>query len=324
MVVNKDGFGALVSNPASSNRDVYQMVSEAPLDYQPGEYSRYRQSGYAIAEMVMEERLGESFDVLAARYVTGPAGMANTQHASARLDSEPAFLMSAGGFQTTADDMAKMFLNINNSVILTPGDWKAMLTDERYRFDDYSLGALIEERDGVLTVGHSGGGARANIRYAPDAKIGVMICTDERQNGGLAIQLARMLVHEIAFGEEPALPMMVALSGYRDMSAARVVAAYHSAAAEGDRYDLSGAEPLLNAIGYFYVAEERLDDAIEVFTLNSEAFPQSPNVHDSLGEALLMNGDREGALEQYRQVLTLAPDNENAAQMVARILEMND
>ena len=37
------------------------------------------------------------------------------------------------------------------------------------------------------------------------------------------------------------------------------------------------------------------EDPIEVFRWNPDAYPLSPNVHDSLAEALLASGDREGA-----------------------------
>ena len=79
-------------------------------------------------------------------------------------------------------------------------------------------------------------------------------------------------------------------------------------------------EALLNSIGYSFLASERVADAIVVFEANSKAYPESPNTYDSLGEALLASGDRDGALANYRQVLALDPDNANASAMVDKIL----
>jgi Tfp pilus assembly protein PilF len=38
-----------------------------------------------------------------------------------------------------------------------------------------------------------------------------------------------------------------------------------------------------------------------------EAFPASPNAHDSLGEALLANGERAAAAAEYRRALEIDP-----------------
>ncbi|WP_262694740.1 serine hydrolase [Kordiimonas aquimaris] len=315
MAVNKESFGAIASDPASRNEDIYRMVKDLPFDYQPGAHSRYRQSGYAVAEMILQDNLDESFSDLVDQYIIEPAGMTNTQH-----PGQPSFLHSAGGYETTADDMARLFLSINNGTIITPSEWKALLLDEKYLFDDYSLGNIREERGGILTLGHSGGGARANIRYAPDQKVGVMVCTDDTKNNALAISLARMLIDEIISGEAPLTPIRVALSDYQNKTGAETVAAYKAAAGEDGRYDLSGSEALLNRIGYSLLGLERMKDALAVLSLAAEVFPQSPNAHDSLGEALLASGDRDGALVEYRKVLSLDPDNANASVMAKKIL----
>ena len=59
-------------------------------------------------------------------------------------------------------------------------------------------------------------------------------------------------------------------------------------------------------------ASGALPDAIAVFRLNTEAFPASANTHDSLGEALLAAGDREGATAAYRKALEIDPASASA------------
>lgn len=116
------------------------------------------------------------------------------------------------------------------------------------------------------------------------------------------------------------MPLLVALADYETQTGAAVVDAFAAAKAQTDVYDLSDAEALLNSIGYSFLASERVADAIVVFEANSKAYPESPNTYDSLGEALLVSGDRDGALANYRQVLALDPDNANASAMVDKIL----
>ena len=64
--------------------------------------------------------------------------------------------------------------------------------------------------------------------------------------------------------------------------------------------------------GYRLLALGAAPDAIAVFRLNTEAFPASANTHDSLGEALLAAGDRDGATAAYRKALEIDPASESA------------
>ena len=56
-----------------------------------------------------------------------------------------------------------------------------------------------------------------------------------------------------------------------------------------------------------------------VFKLNVDAFPQSWNVYDSYGDALMKNGDTEEAIESYQKSIELNPENENAIKMLEEI-----
>ncbi|HYG81008.1 MAG TPA: hypothetical protein VD861_11505, partial [Pyrinomonadaceae bacterium] len=64
-------------------------------------------------------------------------------------------------------------------------------------------------------------------------------------------------------------------------------------------------EATLNSLGYKLIQRGRLKDAIEVFRLNAEAYPQAFNTYDSLAEAYLLNGDKELAARNYKKSLEL-------------------
>jgi tetratricopeptide (TPR) repeat protein len=55
-------------------------------------------------------------------------------------------------------------------------------------------------------------------------------------------------------------------------------------------------ESVMNLAGYNLLGGRRVAEAIRLFTLNAEAFPDSPNVWDSLGDAYLAAGDDAQAL----------------------------
>jgi hypothetical protein len=81
-------------------------------------------------------------------------------------------------------------------------------------------------------------------------------------------------------------------------------------AAGGAAYNFDEGE--LNALGYQLIRANRFKDAIRVLQLNVEAYPQSGNVYDSLGEAYLDDGDTPQAIASYRRSLQLYPHNRNA------------
>ena len=64
-------------------------------------------------------------------------------------------------------------------------------------------------------------------------------------------------------------------------------------------------EAEVNALGYQYLGENLVQEALEMFRLNVMRYPNSWNAYDSLAEGLERAGDIEGAIINYRQALSL-------------------
>jgi tetratricopeptide (TPR) repeat protein len=79
------------------------------------------------------------------------------------------------------------------------------------------------------------------------------------------------------------------------------------------------AEPELNGFGYVLLAQKKVKEAIEVFKLNVEAYPQGFNTYDSLGEAYMIDGQRDLAIKNYKKSLELNPQNTNAVEMLKKL-----
>jgi tetratricopeptide (TPR) repeat protein len=83
-------------------------------------------------------------------------------------------------------------------------------------------------------------------------------------------------------------------------------------------YDFTESD--LNLLGYYLLYDEnKVNDAIKIFELNTEAFPASSNTFDSLGEAYLKKGDKQAALKSYQRALEIDPRNLHAANMLMKI-----
>ena len=78
-------------------------------------------------------------------------------------------------------------------------------------------------------------------------------------------------------------------------------------------------EARLNDLGYSLLRDKRIDEAIAVFKINVELYPQSSNVYDSLGEAYLASGDKEKAAVNYKKSLELDPKNQNAINVLKKL-----
>ena len=74
----------------------------------------------------------------------------------------------------------------------------------------------------------------------------------------------------------------------------------------------------VNALGYRLLTSDRAA-AIAVFRLNVRAFPQSANAWDSLGEALVTNGQHAEGIAAYRKALELSPGFPSAVEALRRL-----
>lgn len=78
-------------------------------------------------------------------------------------------------------------------------------------------------------------------------------------------------------------------------------------------------ESKINNLGYDLLNLSRLNDAIAVFTCNTQLFPNSANTFDSLGEAYMVNGQNELAIINYEKALTLEPDKTSAINALKKL-----
>ena len=86
-------------------------------------------------------------------------------------------------------------------------------------------------------------------------------------------------------------------------------------------YDI--LESGINIFGYQLMAEERLEDALAIFKLNTELYPKGYNTYDSYGECLLRLGDKEGAIKAYEKSVELKPSHKNGKRILIELKDKN-
>ena len=84
-----------------------------------------------------------------------------------------------------------------------------------------------------------------------------------------------------------------------------------------DKYNFK--ESQLNILGYQLLQVGLNKEAVKIFELNIEQYPESANVYDSMGEGCMVAGDKKNAIANYKKSLELDPKNENAKKMLEQL-----
>ena len=72
-------------------------------------------------------------------------------------------------------------------------------------------------------------------------------------------------------------------------------------------------------LGYVWLNEGHVPEAIEIFKLWVKTYPESFNAYDNLAEAYMKNGDTEKAIKYYKKSLELNPENNNAREKLKEL-----
>lgn len=75
----------------------------------------------------------------------------------------------------------------------------------------------------------------------------------------------------------------------------------------------------INAFGYRLMNLKKVDEAIDMFRLNTELYPDSANAYDSLGEAFTIQGNKEEAIKTYEKALKIDPNFPSSIEALRRL-----
>ena len=77
-------------------------------------------------------------------------------------------------------------------------------------------------------------------------------------------------------------------------------------------YKILPPESFVNMVGYEQLMSSpgKINDAIDLFKLNIENYPNSFNVYDSMGDAFAQKGDKGKAISNYQKAIELNTKSE--------------
>ncbi|MEO8383267.1 MAG: serine hydrolase [Acidobacteriota bacterium] len=334
---------------ANESRDPYEPTAfvkkwaSGDLEFEPGTQWAYNNSGYFLLGALIEKVTGKSYAEAVKTRIFDPLGMKASGYdlASPLIPKRASGYQLAGGQYVNAPYLDMTIPYAAGSLYSTVEDlylWdRALYTDKLLEGDlkkqlftptlhDYGFGweinnvKLDDQKTELHAIQHSGGihGFNTLLVRIPERKE-LVVLLDNTSRGDMLDGLAAGIL-SILHGVEPREPRKSLADELQSFAGdgPAIVSRYRELRRQKpDEYDFR--EPELNTLGYSLLRTGRTADAIAVFQLNVEMFPQSANAYDSLGESYAAAGDKERALTNYRKSLELNPANTNAQDFIQRL-----
>jgi tetratricopeptide (TPR) repeat protein len=83
--------------------------------------------------------------------------------------------------------------------------------------------------------------------------------------------------------------------------------------------NMASLESRFRSLGNRLLGMDKTEEAIKVFKLNAEFFPESNWVYESLGEAYMAAGNTKLAIQNLTKSLQLNPKNANSKKMLDKL-----
>ena len=298
---------------------ILPLIKKLELHFEPGTENEYSNAGYIILGAIIEKITGKSYAENVEERIKKPLQLNslitnNIKNSPNRAigymktmngyeDNENVVFepKSDGGCYATAADMLKFYREYFYGNILL---------SEKIRREDRFFQRIKpihqEKGAGIPLAGGFNGANTVHLEMLADnISIVVFANMDEPVAENIAIG-----IHKIINGKEPKqaqLPTILTIhQAYRENGIEYVKENFESLISnwfENDPKDL-----ILNNLGYNLMLDDQVDDALEIFKLNTELFPGIGNCWDSYGEALLKKGHKMEALKAYKKALEINPN----------------
>jgi CubicO group peptidase (beta-lactamase class C family) len=331
----------------------WRRNGELVILFDPGERFGYSGEAFGLLQQAVEQITELPLEELVRVRTFEPLGMTQSTYTAANIDlddyawphdgaGEPrprpddlesrlarARPHAAASLTTTASDYARFLIALTGGTGLENSTWSDLVRPHVDVNEDgevaWGLGTGLERSESGFRVWHWGdnGDSKALYVAAPSTGDGMVYFA----NGYNGLSIARALLEIAMPGDHPLLegalmddyppydgPAFAFSSAVYSGGAADAIAVVRGLQDEGSATPVS--EGTVNNMGYWLLGRERLDEAIALFELNVELYPESWNVYDSLGEAQLEKGLREEALANYRRSLELNPENRGARRVL--------
>jgi CubicO group peptidase (beta-lactamase class C family) len=304
-----------IDDPGLTNAKALKTLAELKSNFrEPGKKYQYSNTGYLLLGTIVERVTEKKFSTFLSERILDPLGMKNTSLSGRTV--------GMGGIQSTVDDLL-----IWEESFYTEKLVRQSTLEEAFRpfpvtegTSTYGFGWNIALKDDDKFIWHTGNteGFRAFIGRRLSEKIAVIILTEGDSKRMEINDAIIAILHQRPY-TLPKMPIVDKLyERIRKEGIEKGIAFYDSLKIK-DLQNFDFGEPQLNSLGYRLLSERKNKEAIEVFKLNTTAYPESSNAFDSLGEAFYNAGDIVTAIRCYEKALELDPTNLSSINMLKKL-----
>lgn len=317
-----------------TDEQVVDLYRNLPLLFKPDEKYKYSNSNYDLLGLIIEKVSGISYYTYLEKNIFEPLGMRNTGLSDPRkltynradgyytvlneFVNAPYFnirlAFASGSLESTLKDMLLWDQALYTNKLLSQQSLTEMFTPYK---NNYGYGWIISRKFDQNSMSHSGsvnGFSSFLFRFPEDRTTIIVLSNSDRASAGRVAHDLAALVFEKPYKIPEAQPYELLARALQKGGANELARQYKELKST---HNLD--EELLNDLGYELLECKKIKDAIAVFAFNTEAFPQSSNVFDSLGEAYLLDNDYEKSLLNYRKALTLDPANASSQKGIDKL-----
>lgn len=340
------GFFQEKSRDPASPAEFVKTFADSTLQFDPGERFSYNNSGYFLLGHIIEEVTGKSYEQVLQEKIFDPLEMKDTgyDHYATILKNRAAgyekrgdnyvnapyldmsIPYAAGSLYSTAEDLYTWDRALYEKKILSEESKNLMFSpqipdgEEQYGYG-WSIANIPvgKSGDSLPIVAHGGGinGFNTLIVRLPEEDDLIVLLNN---TGGTNLRDIAVGINNILHGEEAEMPKrsiaMEILPIFAEDGVDAGFSKYQALKAD-DTYALKEDE--MNQVGYQLLQNEKIKEAIEVFKINVAEFPDSWNTYDSLGEAYMMDRQKDKAIANYEKSIEMNPKNQNGKDMLAKI-----
>jgi len=344
------GYPGFWSDSTRNHYQIEYMVKNfhsGDLEFEPGSKYRYNNTGYFLLAVIIEKVTGKSFEENLQERIIKPLQMNNSgvdrnevilenkaagyMKSLTGLVNDPYFYMpnalGAGNMYSTVEDLYLWDRALHSKKLLSKKYKNIMFTPF---LNNYAYGwgirnvALGESSDSVQAISHGGGINGFNtiiFRLIKNKHLIVLFNNTGSTNLGGVSQAITNILYDKPY-KLPKKSIAETLGKTilkRDVESS--IKQYHDLKVnQQDEYNFEEYE--LNSLGYQLLGIKKVKEAIEIFKLNVEEYPEASNPYDSLGEAYMISGEKELAIKNYAKSLELNPKNTNAILKLKKVSEM--
>ncbi|NQZ82379.1 MAG: beta-lactamase family protein [Colwellia sp.] len=331
--------------------DVINQMANQPFQFIPGSRSRYIQTGFLLIKKLIEQKTNQPFVSAINDLIVKPLKLKHTSFGGGDVDIAdrtnhyytlekgkfidrgihpfPRYTFAGSGLNSNIQDMTVWFNALISGEIISKAtlfeSWKPIHYTNG-NVGRYANGWQYSNDGRITTIGHLGGDD-VNLRHIffnsdPENSVTVIHLTNGRSKPlfnmlEFSVSLANIVLpglQEKAFALKENMAQLIA-----NDKIDQAIDIYHSFKQSPSTRNIN-TEVVINNLGYEVMYKRgNSSETIELFKLNTLAYPKSANLYDSLAEAYLNNKNDKLAIKYYSKAFEMDSSLEYIPAILKRI-----